>query len=57
MLYMKGAGEGENADMAFRRRMEAAKQLGAGNRGKAFDPRIPYNSALSDIGIPPPYGR
>jgi hypothetical protein len=57
MLYMKGAGEGENADMAFRRRMEAAKALGAGNRGKAFDPRIPYNSALSDIGIPPPYGR
>jgi hypothetical protein len=57
MLYMKGAGEGENADIAFKRRMEVAKQLGAGNRGKAFDPRIPYNSSLSDIGIPPPYGR
>lgn len=48
---------GEEEKLAYLRRMQAAKELGAGNRGKAFDPRIPYNSALANIGIPPPYSR
>jgi hypothetical protein len=48
---------GEQQQIDFLRRMQEAKVFGAGNRGKAFDPRIPYNSQLSNIGIPPPYGR
>ena len=61
LAKMALTGTGLSADndsyMAYIRRRQAAKELGAGNRGKAFDPRIPYNPALADIGIPPPYGR
>ena len=52
-----GLNAGDDETLAYARRRQAAKELGAGNRGKAFDPRIPYNSALANIGIPPPYSR
>ena len=50
LFYTKGAGEGESEDLAFKRRMEEAKQRGAGNRGAAYDPR-----KIQYLGVPPPY--
>ncbi len=43
LTYGKGAGEGEDADLAYRRRKEQADALGAGNRGKGYDPRKLFN--------------
>jgi predicted GNAT family acetyltransferase len=57
LTYMKGAGEGEDAAMAYLRRMQEAKARGAGNRGMAYDPRKPYNPQFMDVGIPPPFNR
>ena len=56
-LFSKGAGAGETEELAFKRRMEAAKLRGAGNRGMAYDPRIPYNPQFMNVGIPPPFNR
>lgn len=50
LTYAKGAGEGEDEDMAFRRRMAEADALGAANRGRAFDPR------RLDLNMPVPAG-
>lgn len=43
LTYGKGAGEGEDAELAHRRRMQEAAIKGAGNRGQAYDPRKPFN--------------
>ena len=43
LTYGKGAGEGEDAELAYRRRKAQADELGAGNRGKGYDPRKPFN--------------
>ena len=37
--------------------MQEAKARGAGNRGMAYDPRIPYNPQFMNVGIPPPFNR
>ena len=39
LTYGKGAGEGEDAELVYRRRKAQADKLGAGNRGQAYDPR------------------
>jgi len=43
LTYGKGAGEGEDAELAYKRRKEQADALGAGNRGLGYDPRKPFN--------------
>lgn len=49
LLYSKGAGEGEDTEIAYRNRMQAAQERGAANRGQAFDPRRKdLNIALPD---------
>lgn len=39
LTYAKGAGEGEDLELAYRARMQAAQEQGASNRGAAYDPR------------------
>ena len=39
LTYTKGAGEGEDAELAYKRRMQEAAERGAANRGQAYDPR------------------
>lgn len=56
-LFTKGANAGETEQMAYLRRMEEAKLRGAGNRGMAYDPRIPYNPQFMNVGVPPPFNR
>ena len=51
------ANAGEVEQMAYLRRMQEAKARGAGNRGMAYDPRIPYNPQFMNVGIPPPFNR
>jgi hypothetical protein len=49
LTYAKGAGEGEDSELAYQRRKAQADILGAGNRGQAYDPRKPFNPiALPD---------
>jgi len=43
LTYGKGAGEGHDAELAYRRRKEQTDALGAGNRGLGYDPRKPFN--------------
>jgi len=50
--FSKGAGEGEQEQMDYLRRIEEAKRKGAANRGAAYDPRKFYTPM--DIGVPPP---
>lgn len=59
MLYTKGAGAGEQEELAFQRRMQEASKKGAGNRGEAYDPRKFYTpmdtgSSMTNIGVAPP---
>lgn len=39
LTYSRGAGEGEDEELAYRTRMAEAQKKGASNRGQAFDPR------------------
>ena len=50
--FSKGAGEGEQEQIDYLRRIEEAKRKGAGNRGSAYDPRKFYTPM--DGSVPPP---
>jgi len=50
--FSKGAGEGEQEQLDYLRRIEEAKRKGAGNRGAAYDPRKFYTPM--DGSVPPP---
>ena len=50
--FSKGAGEGEQEQIDYLRRIEEAKRKGAGNRGAAYDPRKFYTPM--DGSVPPP---
>lgn len=39
LTYAKGAGEGEDSELAYKRRRQEAALKGAGNRGEKYDPR------------------
>ena len=56
-MFSGGTNANETEQLAFLRRMQQAKARGAGNRGMAYDPRIPYNPQFMDVGIPPPFNR
>jgi hypothetical protein len=56
-MFSGGTNANETEQLAYLRRMEQAKLRGAGNRGMAYDPRIPYNPQFMNVGIPPPFNR
>ena len=56
-IFSGGTNVGEQAQIDYLRRMQEAKARGAGNRGMAYDPRIPYNPQFMNVGIPPPFNR
>ena len=55
-LYHSALNANEQNQLNYLRRMQAAKERGPGNRGKAYDPRKSYSpmpGSLDVLGIPP----
>jgi len=56
-LYSSSLNPNEQNQLNYLRRMQAAKERGAGNRGQAYDPRKFYSPMAGSLDVPgiPPY--